>query len=520
MENTLFDFKVEYVGDLRRSYLELDKENLKADQIIGFQAEMIANNQIPGVLNLEIREKNAHAKLYYNLTGLISLANYLKRQKIGKTEFTLILERILSPILESKKYFLNSNSFLLDDNLIYINPDSGEVFLAYLPLELEQDITRTFKTFVTDLLVGKANIDTGDNFVQRLLQLLKAEDLNLPEFRKQLMKLIGVDDKLPEENPEQYNIRNFPPRPGTEPMPTQDEATPTPKLQPKPAPVIPLYNGLNFSPKPSFQRTVLPQPVKKMRAEKRINNQPPVPTNNKNSVRTKALGVMAVISVVSAMISNSGIDFARVLQNFTNKELAAAGGLLIFVITLSFYYRKVKRASAKGGSSVNQKDDNLPQTFNHLNMSKVDIETQPQRKTTIADLVISPLPSKPATGSPNYDRDETTLLEDYSDETTLLVENTYPVLKAANGGDKIILDKSTMVIGRNKETCDWVIANKSIGRAHAEIKCIDGVYYIVDLDSRNGTFINGDKLISNKQYALRENDKITFADVDYLFCSK
>ena len=50
-----------------------------------------------------------------------------------------------------------------------------------------------------------------------------------------------------------------------------------------------------------------------------------------------------------------------------------------------------------------------------------------------------------------------------------------------------------------------------ISRLHAQIERKDGVYYIQDLGSSNGTFVNGTKLEANKPYVIEDGDKIAFA---------
>ena len=58
-------------------------------------------------------------------------------------------------------------------------------------------------------------------------------------------------------------------------------------------------------------------------------------------------------------------------------------------------------------------------------------------------------------------------------------------------------------IGR--KGCDLTIANDHhISRKHAQITLVDRDYFIEDLDSANGTFLNGTKLAANEPFALSE----------------
>jgi hypothetical protein len=49
---------------------------------------------------------------------------------------------------------------------------------------------------------------------------------------------------------------------------------------------------------------------------------------------------------------------------------------------------------------------------------------------------------------------------------------------------------SEMLLGRGTE-CDLLIPDRSVSRRHAQLFFRDGKWILVDLDSKNGTFING-----------------------------
>ena len=86
----------------------------------------------------------------------------------------------------------------------------------------------------------------------------------------------------------------------------------------------------------------------------------------------------------------------------------------------------------------------------------------------------------------------------------------YPII-VANGGQ---LDgqqwKLTdhILIGRG-EDCDIVVNDRQISRHHAIFQFINGVSQIEDLGSKNGTYINGERIIGAQQ--LFEKDEIQIA---------
>lgn len=70
-----------------------------------------------------------------------------------------------------------------------------------------------------------------------------------------------------------------------------------------------------------------------------------------------------------------------------------------------------------------------------------------------------------------------------------------------------IRDGQTITIGRGKE-CDISIDNTAISRQHVSLCRSSGIYFVSDLGSTNGTFVNGKKIGVDE--AVSDNDTIVF----------
>ncbi len=77
------------------------------------------------------------------------------------------------------------------------------------------------------------------------------------------------------------------------------------------------------------------------------------------------------------------------------------------------------------------------------------------------------------------------------------------------GTDVTIGDEKPLVMGRNPD-CGIVIPLNSVSREHARIIRLEGRYFIEDLKSRNGTFVNNQAI--NERTALKHNDRIRICD--------
>ena len=89
-----------------------------------------------------------------------------------------------------------------------------------------------------------------------------------------------------------------------------------------------------------------------------------------------------------------------------------------------------------------------------------------------------------------------------------------PAYFVASHGQRYTLDKATLVIGRVDDN-DIPINDTRVSRRHAQVRREDYRYYIEDLDSTNGTWLNGARLSAAAQ--LRNGDQVRIADVTLVF---
>jgi pSer/pThr/pTyr-binding forkhead associated (FHA) protein len=66
----------------------------------------------------------------------------------------------------------------------------------------------------------------------------------------------------------------------------------------------------------------------------------------------------------------------------------------------------------------------------------------------------------------------------------------FGILVALGGGEDIPLLQKRIVIGR-RETCDLVLRFPNVSGQHARLTLEEGYWFVKDLNSRNGTKVNG-----------------------------
>jgi diguanylate cyclase (GGDEF)-like protein len=99
---------------------------------------------------------------------------------------------------------------------------------------------------------------------------------------------------------------------------------------------------------------------------------------------------------------------------------------------------------------------------------------------------------------------------EFRESAVLRARTRTPVLVVVQGpriGRRYLLDERRVILGRSPGRADLVLEDPSVSGKHAALQ-IDpdaGRYGIIDLASRNGTFLNGRRVESG---ALRDGDKI------------
>lgn len=106
-------------------------------------------------------------------------------------------------------------------------------------------------------------------------------------------------------------------------------------------------------------------------------------------------------------------------------------------------------------------------------------------------------------------------------ETSVLMEEFVPQIALISTDPQsnleFVVNKKEYVIGHRSDVSDACIeSNTGISRRHCKICSINGRYYILDLGSTNGTFVNGKRISPEHNVEIAPGDKIKLADEEFL----
>ncbi len=102
-------------------------------------------------------------------------------------------------------------------------------------------------------------------------------------------------------------------------------------------------------------------------------------------------------------------------------------------------------------------------------------------------------------------------------KTNKEVEYGKLIYQGSGKEENFVLEGDVFVIGKDTEKAQGILQADTVSRIHARIFRKEGSYYIEDLNSTNGTFVNGKELFYRDPVKLEKMDMICFATEEFLF---
>ena len=91
------------------------------------------------------------------------------------------------------------------------------------------------------------------------------------------------------------------------------------------------------------------------------------------------------------------------------------------------------------------------------------------------------------------------------------------VYQGIHGCEDILVSGEVFLLGKNRQQAEGIIEAEGVSRLHAKISRQEGEYYLEDLNSTNGTYLNGNPVEYHQKKKLHRGDKIRFGAEEFLF---
>lgn len=106
--------------------------------------------------------------------------------------------------------------------------------------------------------------------------------------------------------------------------------------------------------------------------------------------------------------------------------------------------------------------------------------------------------------------EETQMAYDFQVKAKLLYDGN-------EGESDFILNHNVFKIGRDTKKSNAILHSDKISKHHSKIYRKEGNFYLMDWNSKHGTYLNGKRLKKGEAILLKSMDRICFADVPYRF---
>ena len=115
---------------MRHNYLILEAGQ---DDEENFEIRMLTGNSIEGLLKFRIKQEEIGRYFYYEITSKQPLSRLLEFREIRKEELSTLVVEIGAVLKRIEDYLLTESNLLLEPEHIYVEPESYQIWLCYVP---------------------------------------------------------------------------------------------------------------------------------------------------------------------------------------------------------------------------------------------------------------------------------------------------------------------------------------------------------------------------------------------------
>ncbi|MGN0431293.1 MAG: DUF6382 domain-containing protein [Lachnospiraceae bacterium] len=436
------------------------KEDLLDTVAIG----MMQNNQIAGLLDMQVLRMDDICTLKFNISSKVPLSNFLSGV-VKKERFLTVMKKIIDIMRRLEEYLLDVGQVFLTTEDIYVNVSTLEIGMLYYPvLSVKKNLS--LNTFFKEILFS-TEFDRSENcdYVVSLLNFLNTnKEADATELRKMLEDMLDQGDAK--------------------------------------ATVIPVQSAASVETPKTIESPSVRPPV----LVGETSNVPPVTATTTVPPVQTASQTMASMPAENILPTGQNMNEKKKPVKSAEKEKKGLFG------------KKISKPTVQPiGIEVPGMTQTTP--------AKQSTSIEPMQSVTSVQPVS--LVQTPVLVQPSMNFGETTVLQTpVIGETTVLgmdmqsniSKPVRAVLERKRTGEVIVIAKDVFKLGKEQHYADYcVLDNSAVSRSHADIVKRDNEYYIVDNNSLNHTFVNGIQIVGQSAQPLKEGDIVTLANEEFIY---
>ena len=455
---------------------------LDQTDIIDEKVDKGVSGKFPQIIPCRLEEKDNQREFIYEIGNKVQLTEFLKKE-INKKQMLTLLYNLLSGLEAFGMNMISLSYVAKDIQYVFVAPESLNVYFIVAGVDKEITDLNEVRNFVKDVICNAHYFEMDrDNYVARLITFTNKLGTfsvgDMKEFVNQLLIDMGIyieeekkktekkeektaNDKVSRIGVMQNNAKMV--RPGASaggsvpPMPNR-QVPPMPNGQPMPGRPMPMPGQ--------------PMPMQMGPDGKPMNGQPmpgrPMPMQmgpDGKPMNGQPMPGRPMPMPNRPMPMQMGPDGKPIVPPIPNRP---------------------------SPSMPEKKPEAAP------------VPPMPEKKLEAAP--VPPMPEKKPEAAP------VPPVEEKKPQVPV------PYLLRIATNEKIYIDKPEFSIGRSATKADYTVTdNSDVSRIHCIIERKNGVSYIRDNASTNGTFVNGQNIAGQKNVFLTNNAKVSLGDEGFIY---
>ena len=454
---------------------------LDQTDIIDEKVDKGVSGKFPQIIPCRLEEKDNQREFIYEIGNKVQLTEFLKKE-INKKQMLTLLYNLLSGLEAFGMNMISLSYVAKDIQYVFVAPESLNVYFIVAGVDKEITDLNEVRNFVKDVICNAHYFEMDrDNYVARLITFTNKLGTfsvgDMKEFVNQLLIDMGIhieeekkktekkeektaNDKVSRIGVMQNNAKMVQPgasaRGSVPPMPNR-QVPPMPNGQPMPGRPMPMQMGPDGKPMNGRPMPGRPMPMQMGPDGKPMNGQP-MPGR--------------------PMPMQMGPDGKPIVPPIPNRPSPSMP--------------EKKPEAAPVPPMPEKKPEAAP------------VPPMPEKKPEAAP--VPPIPEK---------KPEAALVPPVEEKKPQV---PVPYLLRIATNEKIYINKPEFSIGRSATKADYTVTdNSDVSRIHCIIERKNGVSYIRDNASTNGTFVNGQNIAGQENVFLTNNAKVSLGDEGFIY---
>ena len=541
---------------------------LDAADVVDTKVDMGMSGRFPQIIPYTLEEKEGQRTFVYQIGERMQMTEFLKKE-INKKQMLTLLYNVLSALETFGMNMISLSYVAKDIQYIFVNPETLEVSFIVAAVDKEITDLNEVRDFVKAIICDATYFEMDrDNYVARLISFTNRRGtFSISDMKKYVDNLlldmgIHIEEEKKQEVKENKTAADkvsrvgvmqnqakmsqpVSPMPNGQPMPGRP--MPMPNGQPMPGRPMPMPNGQPMPGRPMPMPNGQPMPNRPMPMQMGPDGKPVAPMPNGQPMPNRPMPMqMGPDGKPVAPMPNGqpmpnrpmpmqmGPDGKPVApmpngQPMPNRPMPMQMGpdgkpVAPMPNGQPMPNRPMPMQMGPDGKPIvppvspmngaapmpEKKPEAAPvPPMPEEKPEAAPVPTMPEKKPEAAP--VPPMPEKKPEAAP-----VPPMPEQKTDAPKPQAPVPYLLRTATN--EKIYINKPEFAIGRSATKADYTVTdNSDVSRIHCIIERKNGVSYIKDNQSTNGTYVNGKNIAGQENVFLTNNAKVSLGDEEFVY---